>query len=350
MGQQSLTGNKTRFPSFCQADRFLGLMVAAELVALVMVLSSSAVEASFSWRSLGLTSILVQWIACFSAAILCAVRFWLDRLPLTLSYGLALTVILLMTAFASWASEWGASVMAPSLSPEMPLRDSLVRNLVIASLVGIAMLRYVYVQSEWQRQIEAKTEAQLKSLQARIRPHFLFNTLNAVIGMLRRQPEQAEQTLENLSDLFRAALTAPGRDHTLGAELGLCRRYMDIEQVRLGERLQLQWEVDELPKQLQVPALILQPLLENAIVHGIQQLSEGGTLSVSGMTGPQQIQITINNPIPEAGLRIAYDGGHGLALDNIRQRLQHRFVAGASLVTRQQNQQYQVVLTLPNEV
>ena len=319
------------FPNFCQADRLLGVMVAAELVALIMVLAVEP-DQGFSWRDLGLVSMFVQWIACVSTILLCALRTSMNRLPEWLAFTGALLIVLVITAIASWSSDWFATIIAPDLRPTMPLKESLLRNMVISGLVGAAMLRYIYVQSEWQRQILAHSEARLKSLQARIRPHFLFNTLNAVMGLLRTRPEQAEETLENLSDLFRAALTSPGRQHTLDDELSLCLRYLDIEQVRLGDRLRLQWEVDALPGHSLVPALIVQPLIENAVVHGIQQLPEGGILAVSGEYLNDQVCIHISNPMPPADQHRSYDGGHGLALENIRQRLQHRFGSSADLV------------------
>ena len=184
------------------------------------------------------------------------------------------------------------------------------------------MLRYFYVLEQWRARVRAEGKARFEALQARIRPHFLFNSMNTIVSLIRTRPASAERAVEDLSDLFRAALGADNAASTLGSELELVRTYLDIEQLRLGDRLQVEFAVDQLPTGLPVPALLLQPLVENAIYHGIEQLG-GGTISVRGSRAEGLVRIEIRNPRPPAGER--GPGRHGLALANTRSRIEYHF-------------------------
>eukprot|EP01031_Cornospumella_fuschlensis_P016430 gene16430-20080_t len=142
------------------------------------------------------------------------------------------------------------------------------------------LLRYFFLQSQWRRQQQAELRARIESLQARIRPHFLFNSLNSIASLVVIDPYKAEQAVLDLSDLFRASLAKPGTLVSWAEELELSKRYLSIEQYRLGERLQLDWQVDDVPDDLPIPQLTLQPLLENALIYGIQPRIEGGLVRV----------------------------------------------------------------------
>jgi two-component system sensor histidine kinase AlgZ len=183
-------------------------------------------------------------------------------------------------------------------------------------------------------------------LQARIHPHFLFNTLNTIASLIRNHPENAEQAVLDLADLLRSALTQ--RDTlTLNEELELTRRYLAIESLRLGDRLQVDWRLDsDLPLDLPIPALLLQPLVENAIQHGVQCLSEGGTLTIQLEKRATALRITVINPQP-ASLDDRHESGQRMAQDNIRQRLQLAYETLDPLVISETPDRYQVTLTLP---
>ena len=146
--------------------------------------------------------------------------------------------------------------------------DFLVRTTTIGAIVGAIALRYMHLQLMWKRDLARQAQARVEALQARIRPHFLFNSMNTIASFTRTQPELAEQVVEDLSDLFRASLSDSSSSN-LGGELALARGYLRIEALRLGERLQVEWEVDELPPTVEIPPLTLQPLVENAVIHGI---------------------------------------------------------------------------------
>ena len=181
----------------------------------------------------------------------------------------------------------------------------------------------------------AATTARLTELQSRIRPHFLFNTLNSAIALVREEPAKAESLLEDLSDLFRHALVEQGEAVTLAEEITLARRYLAIEEVRFGKRLQVQWNLDPRTNNARLPPLLLQPLVENAVKHGVEPSTQGGKLRVQTQRRGSRVLVRITNTVPSASERGANSSrGHGIALANVRDRLrllhdvQGRFSAG----------------------
>ena len=184
----------------------------------------------------------------------------------------------------------------------------------------------------------------MQALQARIRPHFLFNSINAVLSLIRSEPKRAETALEDMAELFRV-LMADNRELTpLKREVELCRQYLDLEQLRLGERLKVEWHVNRMPADAMVPPLVLQPLLENAVYHGIEPRSEPGVVSVNVYRKGDQVHAVLRNPYKAEG---NHHAGNKMALNNIRERLQLHFDAEASLKTTVENHAYQVHITLP---
>src|SRR5690606_33242389 len=192
----------------------------------------------------------------------------------------------------------------------------------LSALITAVVLRYLYAIDGWQSQVRASARAQADALQARIRPHFLFNSLNAIVGLVRRDPDVAEQALLDLSDLFRAALGAGESDSSLRAEVELAERYLAIEGLRLGERLQVEWQREEpLPWDAPRPRLVLPQRVENAVLLGVARLQQGGTVEIALAVHDGLLRISIGNPAPSA--RKGYDGsgarhaqlriGYGLA-------------------------------------
>ena len=188
-------------------------------------------------------------------------------------------------------------------------------------------------------------EARLQALQARIRPHFLFNCINAVLSLIRSQPKQAESALEDMADLFRV-LMADNRDLApLAQEISLCRKYLALEKLRLDERLIIQWQIDDMPPDALIPPLLLQPLIENAVYHGIEPLATGGTLTIQIYTKRNEVHLVISNPYNAGSTRHI---GNKMALKNIKERLTLHFDLEASLKSRQANGEYQVHIILPH--
>ena len=202
------------------------------------------------------------------------------------------------------------------------------------------------MQFQWHQQVKTEARARIQALQARIRPHFLFNSMNTIAALTRSEPAMAEAAIEDLSDLFRAALNTSHGQTTLDEELMLARRYLNIEALRLGSRLVVTWDLEGVPLDVRVPPLILQPLLENAIYHGIEPLPQGGTIRVVGTVDGGSLQFEISNPVPAAA-RGRQSQGHRIAQENIRQRLQIAFGAGANLDTAVTDDNYTVILRMP---
>lgn len=190
----------------------------------------------------------------------------------------------------------------------------------------------------------AQAEARLAALNARIRPHFLFNSLNAVLSLIRARPQQAEAALESLSDLFRAAMRDPAELVSLADEVALGRQYLELEHLRLGERLAVDWQIGEVSLDLPIPPLMLQPLLENAVYHGIEPAPAGGTVSIAIVRRGDELHIRIANPVIG---QAAHAAGNHMALANIRERLALYYDLEARLETELADNRYEVHIVLP---
>jgi two-component system sensor histidine kinase AlgZ len=188
--------------------------------------------------------------------------------------------------------------------------------------------------------------ARIRALQARIRPHFLFNSMNTIAALTRSSPAHAEQAVEDLADLFRASLSDANARITLRDEIEIARTHQRIEQLRLGERLVVHWDIDSLPLQAQVPSLIVQPLLENAVYHGIEMLPKGGTVSIVGRREAGALRIEIRNPIP-AQADYGDREGNRMALENIRQRLELAWPGRTRVETEQTEGEFCARLIFP---
>jgi len=220
---------------------------------------------------------------------------------------------------------------------------SLPRQLAFA-LGAVAVLLY-YFQLRIRALSPAITEARLQALQARIRPHFLFNSINAVLSLVRSEPQRAEAALEDMADLFRVLMRDNRELTPLSEEVLLCQQYLDLEKLRLGERLHVDWNVKSMPGDALVPPLVLQPLLENAVYHGIEPASTQGTVSINVFLSRGEVHAILKNPIPANGRR--HQTGNKMALDNIRERLALHFDAEASLECRVAREGYEVHIRMP---
>lgn len=223
-----------------------------------------------------------------------------------------------------------------------PLEPMPWGQVLLAGAVGGLMQHYLNLRAR--ALSPALSEARLIALQARIRPHFLFNSLNAAIALISPQPDKAEMVLENLADLFRAQLADPARQSTLGREIELASMYLAIEAVRLGARLQVSWDV-QAPLDAALPPLILQPLAENAVFHGIERLPDGGEIRIQARRHEQQLELTISNPVNPEPANAA--PGHHMALDNLAERLELYFDAEASLNARLDGERFVTRIRLP---
>ncbi len=267
-----------------------------------------------------MVSFLVQWIVLLSAALLCPLRNFLANHSLVLAGFLSFSLILCVSVFVSVCAEW--LIDSESGFDAWQVATNLVLTAIFAGIV----LRYFYIQQQLRAQEESELKARIQALQSRIRPHFLFNCMNSIVSLIGSDPDRAERVVEDLSDLFRASLAEPGKV-PVKHELSLCRQYLSIEQIRLGNRLQVDWQVEELPESVTIPSLLLQPIIENAIYHGIQPRSEGGTVEISANARDNRFTVVVRNPLPKvrdsSGSETIAPSkpGNRVALENIRHRL-----------------------------
>jgi two-component system sensor histidine kinase AlgZ len=292
------------------------------------------------WTELSLRSLYIKWVVLSVSALYCLLRVPLSRLTHTQAGLVAWALILATTGLVFWIAR---ALGLPTAAPAM---QGLFHHLAIAGIVGAVLLRYLYEQHRERQRELAESKARLQSLQARIRPHFLFNSMNTIASLTRVDPELAEQVVQDLSDLFRATLGTANTLSTLEREIELARGYLRIESQRLGERLRVTWDTDHLPSAARLPALLLQPLLENAVYHGIEPATTGGAITISGRYRDGVVNIAIRNTLPDAGAT-ANRSGNQMAQQNVRERLDAAFGDDAGMVVGRVDDCYQVRLYFP---
>lgn len=338
----------TYLPDLCAPMAVLGVVLIAELVAIAMALARQNQWVSF-FADLGRTSVVLQWLSLTSAAVLCAVRPAASRLTLRQGSALALGAVMANVLIVSEALYWIGYFVAPGVASDGWLpADHLffaARNLAIGGIIAGGLLRYFYVSAQWQRNVRREAEARIHALQARIRPHFLFNSMNTIASLTRSNPAAAEQAVEDLADLFRASLNDARQHITLAEELEIARVYERMEQQRLGDRLQVDWQIDALPADAMLPSLTIQPLLENAIYHGIERMADPGAVQIRGRRDGDTLRVTVVNPTPANGG--AERSGNQIALENIRQRLKLSFGDRAAIQVEEVPGEFRATLSFP---
>jgi two-component system, LytTR family, sensor histidine kinase AlgZ len=336
-------------PDFCTSRAALAIVLIVELTAFVLALASWDRELGF-WLDLSRLSLFLVWIGLTGAALLCWLNRRLRRLSVPQMSTAVLIIITALVALVStiaWAAGQTEFAQEIGISPLFPqeLRSFGLRNMAISLVITALALRYFYVAHEWQRNVEMQARARVHALQARIRPHFLFNSMNTIASLTRSDPAQAEAAVQDLADLFRANLSEKRNTITLEQELEVARIYQRIEELRLGARLHVVWNISQLPMQAIVPGLLLQPLLENAIYHGVEPQPNGGVVTVTGELAGGLITIVVRNAVAE---RQNDREGNKLALANIRERLALMYGERALVKAGRFDQEYIVTLRFPH--
>lgn len=327
--------NQNAYSSALPNFRNLGILLRILLIVNVAAFAAAAVKSVTLrgvWNELLEISAVVQPLLILSLVVLMALNSLLNRLPYYLG---VLAVIVLELALTALLYVAGRPLIVPDSAP-------LERYWLLVFIVTVMLL--VYFDLRGRALSPALSEARLQALQARIRPHFLFNSINAVLSLIRQDPKRAEVALEDMSDLFRVLMADNLELTPLAREVELCRQYLDLEQLRLGERLKVEWHVDKMPRDALIPPLVLQPLLENAVYHGIEPRSEPGVISIDIYAAREQVHAVLRNPYRHEG---NHHAGNKMALGNIRERLQLHFDAEAALVTRVADDTYQVHIVMP---
>lgn len=309
----------------------LRVLLGGNALALVAALIQATDLAAWPARFIELAAVVEPWLLIF-LGLLSILRDLLWRLPIRAGQAAVLLLAggLAFGLFAYWQSLVIGEVGSPA------------RVALLAMAATLLLLLYFELRAGAFN--PAQAEARLAALNARIRPHFLFNSLNAVLSLIRARPQQAEAALESLSDLFRAAMRDPGELVSLADEIELGKQYLDLEHLRLGERLQVDWEIADVALDLPIPPLMLQPLLENAVYHGIEPSPEGGRVRVAIDRRGDELRIAIGNP---TGGGLQHASGSQIALANIRERLALYYDLEARLEIDSGNNHYEVRIFLP---
>ncbi|HVY22963.1 MAG TPA: histidine kinase [Steroidobacteraceae bacterium] len=341
-------------PDFCTGNMTLAVVLIVELVALLLTTARQPLHNNF-WVDLAGSSLFLLWQGLVIAAVLCRMRNRLKQIGGARAYACTLCMMLacsLIIAEVVYQIGYHSGAGLGTIPDIFPIvhGNFLLRTFAVAFIVSSLTLRYFHIAGEWRHSVELEAQARIRALQARIRPHFLFNSMNTIASLTRSDPQRAEAAVEDLADLFRANLRDARGHIPLQDELEIARIYQRIEQLRLGERLQVEWQVDTLPMQTQVPCLLIQPLLENAVYHGVEPLPDGGTIVIGGEFDGEYIKLSVSNPVASEQSSpgtLKKHSGNGIALDNIRQRLELAWPGRAQVELRQNANSYCVELYFP---
>jgi two-component system sensor histidine kinase AlgZ len=326
-------------PDFCSLPVLFALLVVGALTVSLMWLAPGGTG---TLRDYCIAVLFTTWLSILLTVALCKLRTGMQRLPGLLPYAAVWLLLVATVGLSAGVMGWIDHSLVFGITPSPTFR--FVRDSMLATgLLGAGLLRYFYVVAQWQARVAAEAQAQVAALQARIRPHFLFNSMNAVAALIRVDPDAAERTVENLAELFRAALGSDTESlGTLGDEWNLVDRYLEIESLRLGHRLRVERDID-VPPGLPMPRMLLQPLVENAIRHGVQPSRSGGTIRLGGRSVPGGVEIVVDNPITDG---VPTPGtGHGLR--NVRERVRFHYGARASVRVDTEADRFIVTVFLP---
>lgn len=332
-------------PNFCSIRPVFAVVLSTQLLAVILSLASVDELGSFL-QELSLVSLMAQWIALSTVALLCMFRSILQHLGNRLAGLLAWAFLMLITLTVCVMVLWlNAQAGMPLVTGQPSVL--LLKSMGISAIAGMVVLHYLYLLYRWKLQIATENAVRLQALNSRIRPHFLFNSMNTIASLTRTDPAKAEEVVENLADLFRTSLGGVDRQSTLQQELQLARQYLSIEHLRLGERLRVVWDLEEMPEAAMLPPLTLQPLLENAVYHGIEPSAKGGEIIIKGLYQKNRVNLSIRNTLPEEPQPTRRKGNR-LAIENIRQRLAGLYAESASLTESLIDGEHQVRIVIPH--
>ena len=324
--------NRPALPDFRNLGTVLRILVAVNLGAAVVALARAPQLSAAYSEWIEATGVVEPYLLLV-LAVLWAASPWLSRMSFRVGAGLVALVAIL-----------AGRILFEAMDRMAPLPVGTLVRWILFGLIAVGLLLF-YFHLRARALSPAITEARLQALQARIRPHFLFNSINAVLSLVRSDPKRAEIALEDMADLFRV-LMRDNRDLTpLEDEVELCRQYLALEQLRLGDRLTVDWNVKSMPADALVPPLMLQPLLENAVYHGIEPSSTPGTVSINLFLSRGEVHAILKNPYRATGG--SHHSGNKMALANVRERLALHFDAEASLESRVTKDAYEVHIRIP---
>lgn len=322
--------NRNNLYSFTKRGRWqylIELFLVSTLLSLILILAKAGTWQNLQLGQLAQYIFFIQWVVlCFTALV----DTWQNQFrqlshfyALLFGFLLLQCIVLLSTFSLNVLNYWGSHLSWTGIDSDILFKD-IGLNLSFGILMGVIFLRYLYMREQWFRQQSSGLNARIQAMQARIHPHFLFNSINSVVSLISTDPDRAETMLISLSKLFRASLQDL-KLVSLQQEIDLCRHYLSIEQMRLGERLQVEWKIENTHSlnQVYIPLLTLQPLIENSIFHGVESVYTQGTIGILVEILQNQVTIVITNPYSLD--KITLRKGHGIAIQSVRERLQAYF-------------------------
>jgi two-component system sensor histidine kinase AlgZ len=334
-------------PNFCRGRAVFGIFLIAELLAVVLTLVTRRISSNL-FQDLLLISLFVQWIALASAAALCTARRFLNRLPnpraLGFAYLLLLAVELAVSEMAVWALWLAGSIASPR--PDWYAYFH-IQNFTVAAILEALALRYFLARHQLRQRTLSEARARLEVARARLRPHFLFNTMNIIASLIRSAPDKAEGAIENMADLFRSMLSEGENLVPVNNELAIAQKYIDIESLRFDGRLQVDWDIGKFPRRAVIPVLTLQPLLENAIQHGIEPSPAGGIIGVRLWEDGETLHVRVSNPLPRVRSKSPVAAAKERTLDNLRLRLQSHYGDAAQLDIEEDRDRFTATVSIP---
>lgn len=305
-------------PNFCAGESVWLMVFVMQMMAIVLTLLTGE-RGSQALGTLLMYSLYLQWMGISSAIVLCTARRVMTKSSVGTVFFVCWGLLMLVTVLIADGAWWLSRVL-PIGEPVGETQQAFVlRNVSISAILSLLLLRYFWGRAQLQAQVKADAETQYLALQARIRPHFLFNSLNSIASLIISKPEQAEEMVLDLSELFRASLDKRNKLVTVTEEVEFVKTYMRIETVRLGDKLWVNWDIRPEAANARIPLLILQPLVENAVHHGVSRLRGRGGIDVTVLRDGKRLQVVVENPVPpdDAPKREST----GVALENIAQRL-----------------------------
>lgn len=310
-----------------QWQYFVELFVMSSILAILLCLAEAQ-----SWAALDLYEVLkyvlyINWVVLVFISLIDAFKqFWQQLAAGKAAFYAVLLlqlIIVVTTCSLNGLQFLGSNFSLQNFSWSI-LTDQLLLHMSYGLLISVFCLRYIYVRGQWLKQQQSELSARIQAMQARIHPHFLFNSLNSVVSLIGSDPDRAEHVLINLSRLFRASLQEL-KMVSLAEEIHLCQHYIEIEKVRVGERLQVEWNLPStsLLEQVSIPLLSLQPLLENSIFHGVEKKLMQAKIGILVEILQNQVTIVITNPY--IADKMSAREGNGLAIENVKQRLKAHY-------------------------
>jgi len=342
-------GEKTEFlPNFCTGEVVFNVVVVAEMLAIVinLIIPRNFLSPTVL-QDLLLISLFIQWVALAGTAVLCYTRKYLNRLPNLRALGTAYLLLLLTTFVVSECTVlllWAIGRIQTA-RPAWYI-DFHILNLTISAIINGLLLRLFLAKHELTQRTMSESRAKLQALQSRIRPHFVFNSMNIIASLTRSEPAKAEAAIENMADLFRMMLSQDENLVPVKNEIDVANKYLALEALRLENRLTVNWDIGKFPRKAVMPVLTLQPLLENAIRHGIENMATGGVVEVRLWDENDRIHIRVTNPLPKIRAR-QVKSTPGQSLDNIRQRFLSHYGEEASLQSSEEDGHFTVTVVLP---